>query len=108
MVETKWIETGCPPLSLSNESPAGARNGNFRCRDRATKSAILAGIQQQRLRKPKKRTHVFDISAVLRVSLSHHNYGEWVVETGWIETGCPPPSHRTSLGFLRNKYGIRS
>src|SRR6516162_4946781 len=42
VVETRWIETGCPPLSLSNESPAGAGNGNFRCRDRATKSAILA------------------------------------------------------------------
>jgi hypothetical protein len=47
VVETKWIETGCPPLSLSNESPVGARNGNFRCRDKATKSAILARIQQQ-------------------------------------------------------------
>jgi hypothetical protein len=46
MVETKWIETGCPPLSLSNESPVGARNGNFRCRDKATKSAILARISQ--------------------------------------------------------------
>src|SRR6516225_9116266 len=41
VVETRWIETGCPPLSLSNESPVGARNGNFRCRDRATKSAIF-------------------------------------------------------------------
>jgi hypothetical protein len=32
-------------------TPVGARNGNFRCRDKATKSAILARIQQQRLRK---------------------------------------------------------
>src|SRR6516162_7346018 len=46
VVETTWIETGCPPLSLSNESPVGARNGNFRCGDKATKSAILARISQ--------------------------------------------------------------
>ena len=45
----------------------------------------------------KPGTHVFDISDVLRVSLSHHNYREWVVGTQQIETGCPPPSHRTSL-----------
>jgi hypothetical protein len=45
----------------------------------------------------KPGTHVFDISAVLRVSLSHHNYREWVVETEEIETGCPPPRHRTRL-----------
>src|SRR5262249_32169275 len=44
-------------------------------------------------------THVFDISAVSRVSLSHHNYREWLVGTQQIETGCPPPSHRTSLGL---------
>src|SRR6516164_3982091 len=49
----------------------------------------------------KPGTHVFDISAVVRVSLSHHNYREWVVETEEIEAGCPPPNHRTSLGFLR-------
>src|SRR5262249_31099332 len=55
LVETRWIETGCPPLNLSNESPVGARNGNFRCRNRATKPAILARIQQQRLRKPQNQ-----------------------------------------------------
>jgi len=33
LVETRWIETECPPLSLSNESPVRARNGNFQCRD---------------------------------------------------------------------------
>jgi hypothetical protein len=26
---------------------------------------------------------------------------DWVVGTEQIETGCPPPSHGTSLGFLR-------
>ena len=45
----------------------------------------------------KPGTHVFDNSDVLRVSLSHHNYREWVVETKGIETGCPPHSHRTGL-----------
>jgi len=67
VVETRWIETGCPPLSLSNEFPVGARNGNFRCRDRATKSAILARIQQQRLRKPKNQR---------RMSLTTRTYCE--------------------------------
>ena len=38
--------------------------------------------------------HVFDISAVVRVFYLSHNFNEWVVETVWIETGCPPPSHR--------------
>src|SRR6516165_5544649 len=33
VVETRWIETECPPPSLSNESPVGARSGNFQCRD---------------------------------------------------------------------------
>ena len=48
VVEIRWIETGCPPLSLSNESPVGARNGNFQGRDRATKSASSARICTQR------------------------------------------------------------
>src|SRR6516165_9260689 len=72
VVETRWIETGCPPLSLSNESPVGARNGNFRCRDRATKSAILARIQQQRLRKPKNQG---------RMSLTSRTYCECLFHT---------------------------
>ena len=39
----------------------------------------------------KPGTHVFDNSDVLRVSLSHHNYREWVVETGWIELAAHHP-----------------
>jgi hypothetical protein len=39
----------------------------------------------------KQGTHVFEISDVLRVSLSHHNYREWVVETGWIELAAHHP-----------------
>ena len=71
VVETGWIETGCPPLSLSNESPVGARNGNFRCRDRATKSAILARIQRQRLRKPKNQGRMSLTSRPYRECLFH-------------------------------------
>jgi hypothetical protein len=44
----------------------------------------------------KPATHVFDISAELRVSLTHHNYRVWVVEAVRIEltrryegVGCP-------------------
>jgi len=78
VVETRWIETGCPPLSLSNESPVGARNGNFLCRDRATKSAILARIQRQRLRKPKNQG---------RMSLTSRTYCECLFHTTTTESG---------------------
>ena len=78
VVETRWIETGCPPLSPSNESPVGARNGNFRCRDKATKSATLARIQQQRLRKPKNQG---------RMSLTSRTYCECLVNTTTTESG---------------------
>jgi hypothetical protein len=64
--------------SLSNESPVGARNGNFRCRDRATKSAILARIQQQRLRKPKNQG---------RMSLTSRPYCECLFHTTTTESG---------------------
>jgi|SRR6516162_1064414 hypothetical protein len=51
VVETRWIEIGCPPLSLPNESPVRARNGNFRCRDWAPKPAYLPRlcVHQNRL-----------------------------------------------------------
>jgi hypothetical protein len=39
----------------------------------------------------KPATHVFDISAGLRVSLTHHNYRVWVVETEGIELAAPHP-----------------
>ena len=31
------------------------------------------------------------------VSLNVRFGRDWMVETGWTETECPPPSHRTSL-----------
>ena len=40
----------------------------------------------------KPGTHVFNISAVSRVSLSHHNYREWVVGTTGIEPVTPTMS----------------
>src|SRR6516164_3982090 len=79
VVETRWIETGCPPLSLSNESPVGARDGNFRCRDRATISAILARIQQQGLRKPKNQGRMSLTSRPWCACLFHTT----TTESGW-------------------------
>jgi hypothetical protein len=40
----------------------------------------------------KPGTHVFDNSDVLRASLSHHNYREWVVGTTGIEPVTPTMS----------------
>src|SRR5262249_42871194 len=45
----------------------------------------------------KPSTHVFDNSDVLRVSLSHHNYREWVVETVEIELPAYHAVIETSL-----------
>jgi Family of unknown function (DUF5681) len=39
-------------------------------------------------------------------SLQNAKTADWLVETEGIETGCLPPSHRTSLGYLvRNGTG---
>jgi hypothetical protein len=92
MLQTRCIETACPPLSLSNESPVRARNGNFRCRDRATNSTYLAHIRQQRLRNLKNQARKSLTSRpISRVSLSHHNQGVWV------EPGLEPGTHRLRL-----------
>ena len=45
----------------------------------------------------KPGTHVFDNSDVLRVSISHHNYSEWVVETIWTKLAAPHTVIETSL-----------
>jgi hypothetical protein len=80
VVETRWIETGCPLLSLSNESPVGARNGNFSMQRQGDKISDFGTYSTAETAQTKKPgTHVFDISAVLRVSLSNNNYREWVV-----------------------------
>src|SRR6516165_6552222 len=46
-------------------------------------------------------THVFDNSNVLRVSLSHHNYREWVVGTTGIEPVTPTMSRLWTDYFWR-------
>ena len=92
VVETRWIETGCPPLSLSNESPVGARNGNFRCRDRQNQRFCHV-FPAETARIKKTGTHVIDTSDVLRVSLSHHNHTgifSTLKPNGYFQS-CPHP-----------------
>src|SRR5262249_42871191 len=73
-MDRDWMPTTQPIERVS----VGARNGNFRCRDRGTKSAILARIQQQRLRKPKNQA---------RMSLTTRTYCECLFHTTTTGSG---------------------
>ena len=66
-------------VDLVNENDVSVRLANcIRCRDRATKSAILARIQRQRLRKPKNQG---------RMSLTSRTYCECLFHTTTTESG---------------------